>query len=49
MGKSVYKDSYQGTKAPPAVSTKGMNNPLKSPLSPPDMKFDAVSITKSSY
>ncbi|CAD8136017.1 unnamed protein product [Paramecium octaurelia] len=49
MGKSIYKDSYQGAQTVPAQSCKNMNKALKSPLSPPDLKFNAESIAKSSY
>ncbi|CAK60393.1 unnamed protein product (macronuclear) [Paramecium tetraurelia] len=49
MGKSIYKDSYQGAQTVPVQSCKNMNKALKSPLSPPDLKFYAESISKSSY
>ncbi|CAD8146411.1 unnamed protein product [Paramecium pentaurelia] len=49
MGRSIYKDSYQGVQALPTQSCKNMNKALKSPLSPPDLKFSAESIAKSSY
>ncbi|CAK56759.1 unnamed protein product (macronuclear) [Paramecium tetraurelia] len=47
-GRSNYRDQFQEFNVEPAKSTKGLYQ-QKSPLSPPDIKFTATSIAKSSY
>ncbi|CAD8168656.1 unnamed protein product [Paramecium pentaurelia] len=48
FGRTNYRECFQGAQVQPAQSTKGFHC-NKSPLSPPNMKFNGISVTKSSY
>ncbi|CAD8080126.1 unnamed protein product [Paramecium sonneborni] len=47
FGRTNYKECYQGTQVQPVQSTKGLYQ--RSPLQPPNIQFNGISVTKSSY